>query len=90
MDTNENNTSSEGAAGAQTASAATSPGKVHDAFQQWQESASQFVREHQRTHEDLSRLMDRPGDKISDLERKIDDVRRATETNREWIRYNRQ
>ena len=74
---------------AQTAPAEMSSGEVQAAAQQLQASVSRFGQEDRRTHEDLSRLMDQPGDQMRSFEKKIEDVHRATERNLEIIRYNR-
>jgi predicted nucleic acid-binding Zn-ribbon protein len=44
------------------------------------------VQSNQRNHETLSRQMANPLDRVSKLEQKIEDVRRATERNRDLIR----
>jgi len=84
------NNSNKEAAGAQAAPPQPNSDAVRDAGQQFQADVLLSVQENQRTHENLSRLMDRPSDKILDLERKIGDVRSATEMNRQWMLYNRQ
>ena len=65
-------------------------GDVTAAAQQFQASVSRFVQEDQRTDENLSRLMDQPSDLLWRFEKKIDDLRRETERNRELIRNYRQ
>ena len=86
MDTNNNSNSSDETMGAQTAPAEINPGNVNDAAEQFQASLSRFMQEDQRAKENLSRFMDQPSDQIWRLEKKIDDVRSATERNLELIR----
>lgn len=86
MNRDNNSNSGDQAIGAQTAPAGTNSGEVREAVQQFQATFSRFMQEDQRADENLSRLMDQPSDQIHSLERKIDDVRRATERNLELIR----
>ena len=90
MDTDNNGNSSDEAMGAQTAPAAVDSGQVHDAAERLQASVSQFLQENQRNHEKLNRSMDQPSDQVLKLERKIEDVRKATEKNMDRIRNYRQ
>ena len=83
MSTDNNSNSSDVAVGAQTAPAEIDSDQVHDAVGQLQTSLSRFLQEDQRAGEDLSRLMEQPGDQIWRIERKIEDVRKATERNLE-------
>jgi len=46
----------------------------------------QFMRQNQGFHESLSRLMDLPSNELSNFEKKIGDLRSATERNLELIR----
>jgi len=86
MGTENNSDFSDETMGAQTAPAEMNSGNVHDAAQQFQESLSRFMQEDQRAKENLSRFMDQPSDQIWRLEKKIEDVRSATERNLELIR----
>jgi len=86
LNTDWNRDSSDEATGVQTALSETNSGDVHDAAQQLEASLSRFVQDDQKTDENLSRLMDHPSDQIRSLEKKIEDVRRATERNLELIR----
>lgn len=90
MDADNSGNSSDEAVGGQTASARMNSDEVRDAAQELQANVSRFFQEDQRADEDLSRLMDQPSDQIRRLERKIEDVRSATERNRELIRNYRQ
>ena len=87
MDTDENNGSSnQETMGSQNTSAGMNSAYVLDTAQQSQASLSRFLQEDQRKDENLSRLMDHPSDQIRSLEKKIEDVRGATERNLELIR----
>ena len=87
MDTDDNNgNSNQEAMGSQSTSAGMNSANVQHAAQQLQASLSEFFQEDQRKDENLSRLMDHPSDQLQSLEREIDDVRKATERNRELIR----
>ena len=89
MDTRENNSDNE-ATGAKAASAEINSDQVRDAAEQLQGSVSRFAQENQRNHENLSRLMDQPDLQIVKLEQKVEELRKATERNRDLVRGYRQ
>jgi hypothetical protein len=90
MDTGNNTTSGNANMGAQTTPSRVTSADVREAVERMNSSVSRYIQDDRQIHEKLSRSMDRPSDILRGFEKRIDDIRRATERNTELIRSYRQ